>query len=630
MNNFHQKIGAWHFPDLSEFILWAPLRQQVELVILPPPDTDPRQNKSAASAQNKSTAGVKGKSTVHAMEKDEWGYWKTAVHVDAEARYMYRLDGKDNFPDPASVSQPEGVHAASRLLERDGSGREKKGQGLGKQQEEDSWQGLPLSNMIIYELHTGAFSDTHDFEGIIKKLDYLLELGVNAIEIMPLGQFAGENNWGYDGVNPFAIQHAYGGRRGFKDLVKAAHGKGMAVIVDVVYNHLGPEGSYLQEFGPYFTDKYHTPWGKALNFDDAWCDGVRNYFLQNVCMWLEELEVDALRLDAVHAIYDFSANPFIRQLKELANDIGKRTGRRKEIIAEMDLNDTRYIDSSEKGGYGLDGQWNDEFHHALHALLTGERNGYYEDFGDIGHLEKAFRDSYVYNGNYSVHRKKYFGIPTVNPYGQFVVFSQNHDQVGNRAKGDRLTNTLTYGQLKLAAATVLLSPYIPLLFMGEEYGEKNPFLFFTSFSDPRLIEAIRKGRANEFRHSHSDLPDPQAGDSFQRCLLSWKDKEGDGAALFNYYRSLIAFRKSRPAMQGVIRDSMSVHPAKENILAFERKIINDHVYVWLNFNGRAMIVKNETNNALNLVFGEGGPCEITCGAVIHLSPYSANVFEIKS
>jgi maltooligosyltrehalose trehalohydrolase len=620
VNNFHQKIGAWYSPGFSEFILWAPLRQQAELVIL-----------SSTSAE-----GSQDRSIIYPMEKDEYGYWKTSIAAEEGARYLFRLDGKGNFPDPASISQPDGVHGASRLLNRapySAGGSFLKGKedpDAEKDRGENSWQGMPLSNMIIYELHTGLFTNTHDFEGIINKLDYLSELGVNAIELMPLAQFPGESNWGYDGVNPFAIQHSYGGRPGFKELVKTAHAKDMAVIVDVVYNHLGPEGSYLQEFGPYFTDKYHTPWGRALNFDDAWCDGVRNYFLQNVCMWLEELEVDALRLDAVHAIYDFSANPFMRQLKELAIDIGQRTGRRKEIIAEMDLNDTKYINPPEKGGYGLDGQWSDEFHHALHALMTGERNGYYEDFGEIGHLEKAFRDSYVYNGNYSIHRKKYFGMPTANPFSQFVVFSQNHDQIGNRAKGDRLAHTLTHEQLKLAAATVLLSPYIPLLFMGEEYGEKNPFLFFTSFSDPDLIEGIRKGRATEFRHSHSDLPDPQAGDTFQRCLLSWKNSEGESAALFGYYRDLIAFRKSRPAMQGVTRDSMVVHPAKENILAFERKITSDHVYVWLNFNGREMTVKNETKNALNRVFGEQGPCGIAPGEAIHLPPYSANIFEIKS
>ena len=283
------------------------------------------------------------------MEKDQWGYWKAHIRAEPGARYLFLLDGKDEFPDPASISQPDGVHAPSQLLDRDVHPEE-------ADRENDAWQGLPLSNMVIYELHTGLFSDTHDFEGIVKKLDYLVDLGVNALELMPLSQFPGDRNWGYDGVSPFSIQDSYGGRPGFKKLVKAAHAKGIAVIVDVVYNHLGPDGNYLQEFGPYFTDNYHTPWGRALNFDGAWCDGVRNYFLQNTSMWLEELQVDALRLDAVHAIYDLSANPFMRQLGELAAGISQRTGRTKEIIVETDLNDTKYINLPEKGGYGLSGQ----------------------------------------------------------------------------------------------------------------------------------------------------------------------------------------------------------------------------------------------------------------------------------
>jgi len=359
-----------------------------------------------------------------------------------------------------------------------------------------------------------------------------------------------------------------------------------------------------------------------------------------------------LRLDAAHAIYDFSAIPFLRQLRGVAIDIAQNTGCKKEIIAESDLNDPKYINPPEKGGYGMDGQWNDEFHHALHALLTGERGGYYEDYGEIGQLEKAFRETFVHNGNYSVRRKKHFGAATVNPYSQFVVFTQNHDQIGNRAKGDRLANSLSLEQLKLAAATVLLSPYIPLLFMGEEYGEKNPFLFFTDFSEHDLIESIRKGRATEFRHSGAELPDPQDIETFQRSMLSWKNREGEGADLLNYYRSLISFRKTRPAMQDSSRESLLVYPSKKNILAFERKVIRDHLYVWLNFNGDKMIVKNECGHTLNRVFGETGrsgqtgpsgqigpsshigpssettPCQIQPGAEIPLSPYSATVFEI--
>lgn len=504
--------------------------------------------------------------------------------------------------------------------------------------------------MVIYELHTGSFSNSHDFEGIIQKLDYFGDLGINTLELMPLGQFPGDRNWGYDGVFPFAIQNSYGGLRGFQNLVNAAHAKGIAILVDVVYNHFGPEGNHLAQYGPYFTDKYHTPWGNAVNFDDAWSDGVRNYFLQNVRMWLEDYHVDGLRLDAVHAIKDNSAVHFIRHLKEQVLEIERKTDRKKELIAEIDLNDPRYIDPVEDRGYGLDGQWVDEFHHALHALLTRERNAYYEDFGELSHLERAFRDTYVYNGKYSSHRKRTFGTSADNnPYSQFVVFAQNHDQIGNRAEGDRLTQCLSLEQLKLAAATVLLSPYTPLLFMGEEYGERNPFPFFVSFTDPTLVEAVRKGRMAEFPGFAADheLPDPQATATFQQAILSWNyqertDKpENFHSTLYRFYRFLIAFRKIRPAMQGRTRDSMIVHPAKGMTLCLERKIITDQLFIYLHFDGQAVSLENTQGVVLNQLFDSAsmewlGPAkfssgdkgtQIAPGGRIELSPYSALVFE---
>jgi len=424
-------------------------------------------------------------------------------------------------------------------------------------------------------------------------------------------------NWGYDGVFPFAVQHSYGGVDGFRRLVHSAHQRGIAVVVDVVYNHLGPEGNYLPRYGPYFTDKYCTPWGSAVNFDDAWSDGVRNYFLQNARMWLEDYHADGLRLDAVHAIKDFSAIPFVQQLKELATEIGRRTGRHKMLLAELDLNDPRYIHPVAKGGYGLDGQWTDEFHHSLRALMTGERNAYYEDFGEIGQLEKAFRNTYVYDGVYSPYRKRVFGGQADGcPYDQFVVFAQNHDQVGNRAFGDRLTEHLSVAQLKLAAATVLLSPYVPLLFMGEEYGERNPFPFFADFSDPALIKAVREGRAAEFEgflakgttggaaagstlpDPESTLPDPEAKETFERAVLSWKIEDG----LLEYYKELIRLRKTRPAFQGRARDTMIVHPAVGSVLVLERKIVNDHVFIFLNFGPELARVADLTGEKLRPVF----------------------------
>ncbi|MDP4259166.1 MAG: malto-oligosyltrehalose trehalohydrolase [Bacteroidota bacterium] len=605
MNSLVKKIGSWYDKGIGEFRVWAPLRERVELVL-------------------ESPAPV-----VHPMQKDEWGYWSAAINAPAGSTYVFRLDGETCCPDPASISQPKGVHGPSELIERDGFAWS-----------DESWQGLPLSNMIIYELHVGAFSPTHDFDGIICKLDYLAELGINTIELMPIAQFPGERNWGYDGVYPFAVHPGYGGRTDLKRLVNAIHAKGMALILDVVYNHLGPEGNYLREFGPYFTAKYRTPWGDAINLDDAWSDGVRNFFLQNAQMWFEEFHIDGLRLDAVHAIRDFSAHPFIRQLKELALQVGEGSGHPRVLIAELDLNDIRYIAPPEKGGYGLDGQWCDEFHHALHALLTGERHGYYEDFGEIDHLVAAFRDTFVYHGNYSPHRKRGFGAPVGNtPYGRFIVFSQNHDQIGNRAMGDRSSERLSFEQLKLAAATVLLSPYIPLLFMGEEYGEINPFLFFTGFEDPELIESIRNGRKKEFRYADGDgLPDPQAEDTFLRSNLSWRDREEPGATLFNYYRFLIDFRARRPAMQAMERDSMRVHHPGGQAVCIDRRLPGDHLLIWLNFNGHETIVGNDRESALRPIFdsasaewrgpGGSGLCEIPSGSKMVLSAFSAAVFEM--
>jgi maltooligosyltrehalose trehalohydrolase len=606
LNTFLQKIGAWYNPLTSEFIVWAPLSERVELLI----------DGSAA----------------YPMAPAQLGYWNISLSLPPGAHYLYRLDGQHTFPDPASFSQPDGVHGASELVDRSGFCWR-----------DEDWKGMPLSNMIIYELHTGCFSGTHDFEGVIGRLDYLADLGVNTIELMPLGQVPGDRNWGYDGVYPFAIQHSYGGFGGFQQLVDAAHAKGIAVIVDVVYNHFGPEGSFAEQFGPYLTDKYHTPWGKAINYDDAWSDGVRNYFLQNARMWLEDYHVDGLRLDAVHAIKDFSAVHFIQQMKELATDIEQRTGSQKLLIAEIDLNDPRYIHPAASGGYGLDGQWIDEFHHALRAYMTGEANGWLQDFGELAHLEHAFTQTYVYNGVYSPHRKRTFGGNAMhNPFSQFIVFSQNHDQVGNRAIGDRLSSLLLFEQLKLAAATVLLSPYIPLLFMGEEYGEKNPFQFFVSHTDPVIIENTRRGRREEFAGFIVDkeIPDPQSELAFQRSNLSWNYKEGEGAILLDFYRHLIRFRKIRPAMQGMTRDDLHMLPAPENTLCFERKIISDTICIWLHFGDKNITLTNTHDHTLVKIFDSAsvewmGPaevspqCEILPGGIIELHPHSATVFEKK-
>jgi maltooligosyltrehalose trehalohydrolase len=593
VNSHLTPVGARYAPDTTEFIVWAPFCQSVELVLTATP-------------------------TSHPMTKDEWGYWRVRLCVAAKTLYLFRLDGQDAFPDPASRHQPQGVHAPSAVVD------------LGEfRWEDEDWTGIPLANMIQYELHVGTFSASHDFDGVVAKLDYLAELGVNAIELMPLAQFSGDRNWGYDGVYPFAIQHSYGGVDGFRRLVGAAHRKGIAVIADVVYNHVGPEGNHLARYGPYFTDQYRTPWGSAVNFDDAWSDGVRNFFLANARYWLEELRVDALRLDAVHAIKDLSAVPFIQQLRELAAEVQRRTGRKKLLIAELDLNDPRYIHSPEKGGYGLDGQWVDEFHHALRTLLTGERRAYYEDFGGIAHLEKAFRNTYVYDGVYSSYRRRVYGGKAEGcPYEQFVVFDQNHDQVGNRPCGERLTRHLSTAQLKLAAATILLSPYVPLLFMGEEYGERNPFPYFVSFADPGLIKAVREGRAAEFKDfggGSVPIPDPEAEETFNSAVLSWVfDRD-----TLDYYKVLIRLRKTRPALQGRARETMVVHPAIGNVLLLERKILNDHLWIFLHFGAETATSPNPSGLALRPVFASAGLEEKQAGPgeYIMLPPWSATVFE---
>jgi maltooligosyltrehalose trehalohydrolase len=554
MSYSYPEVGALSVErGFTAFTVWAPFSKSVHLIL----HTSEK---------------------IFPMIRDDRGYWSiTCDKIKEGTLYSFQLDHNKVLPDPASRSQPQGVHGPSAVVNKNYSWTDYQ------------WPGIALADMIIYELHVGTFTASGSFEGVISKLPYLKDLGINAIELMPLAQFPGERNWGYDGVYPFAVQESYGSAVGLKQLVNEAHAFGIAVILDVVYNHLGPEGNYLGEYAPYFTDKYKTFWGKALNFDDAWCDGVRNFYLQNALQWLEEFHIDGLRLDAVHAIWDVSANHFIQELKRKVVAVEKKCGAKKILIAEFDLNNPRYIDFPSKGGYGLDGQWIDEFHHALHAVVTGETNGYYEDFGNVSHLVKSLKDSYVYTGQYSIHRRKDFGVlPKENPYSQFVVFSQNHDQIGNRLLGDRLTNKLSFEGLKLVAATILLSPHVPMLFMGEEYGEKNPFQYFISHTDNELVEMVRKGRKKEFDYFgwKDEVPDPQAVDTFNDCKLSWLIEHDDRAfTLYQFYKHLIAFRKSRAAMQEFGRDTLTIVDDKQyNVIHFSRTSNKDKIHVILNFN----------------------------------------------
>ncbi len=497
------------------FHVWAPLADHVEVIFKD--DKEPQK-----------------------LGQKEFGNWEAEIEgLTPETQYKFRLDkSRDKeFPDPASRYQPEGVHSWSQLVDQEQF-----------KWSDDNWKGIPISEMIIYEIHVGTFTKEGTFEAIIEKLDYLKELGINAIEIMPISQFPGNRNWGYDGVYPYAAQAGYGGPAGLKKMIDACHKDGIAVILDAVYNHMGPEGNYLSQFGPYFTEKYKTPWGSALNFDDKHSDHVREFFLQNALMWLDDYHFDGLRLDAIHEIIDRGAHHFLKELSLRTDELEKRSGRSKVLIAESDLNDTKIINPYEKGGFGIEAQWVDDFHHSLHTLLTEEKGGYYLDFGTINHLAKSYKQAFIYDGIYSEFRKRKVGnSPQGLPPSKFVICIQNHDQVGNRMLGERLSELVSFEALKLAAGVVLTAPFVPMLFMGEEFGEDQPFQYFVSHGDPDLVKAVQEGRRREFEYFFEvggDFPDPQSEETFNNSKLNWDFKKNKQKnAIFNFYRELINLRK---------------------------------------------------------------------------------------
>jgi maltooligosyltrehalose trehalohydrolase len=452
------------------------------------------------------------------------------------SRYLFRKPDGREFPDPASRFQPEGVHKASAVVDS----------ALVKWNDAD-FVGHSLSDMVIYELHVGTFTPAGTFDAASSRLDDLADMGITAVEVMPVAQFPGNRNWGYDGVYPFAAQNSYGGPAGFQRFVDASHGHNMSVILDVVYNHLGPEGNYFGEFGPFFSNRYQTPWGQAINYDGAESEPVRAFFIQNAIHWLRDFHVDALRLDAVHGIFDFGARHILAELKTHVEELSRHTKRKLNVIAESDLNDSRLLHKPERGGYGLDAQWSDDFHHGLHALLTNESTGYYGDFGKIEDLGVAVRDGWRYSGQFSKFRKRRHGnSPAGISQDRFVVFNQNHDQVGNRARGERLSQLVDFESLKLAAGVTLLSPFVPLLFMGEEYGETRPFQYFTSHGDPGLIDAVRRGRREEFSHFgwRNEIPDPQDEETFAASVLGQTLRETEPhKTLRRFYKSLLQLRK---------------------------------------------------------------------------------------
>jgi maltooligosyltrehalose trehalohydrolase len=424
-------------------------------------------------------------------------------------------------------------------------------------------------------LHIGTFSAEGTFEGAIAHLDALQELGITAVELMPIAQFPGARNWGYDGVFPFAPQNTYGGPTGLRKLVDACHARGMAIIIDAVYNHFGPEGNYFWGLGAYFTDKYHTPWGQAINVDGAGSLDVRRLFIKNALYWITEFHADALRLDAIHAIYDFSAQPFLKELADAVRNRAERLGRAAFVIGESDLNDSRVVAPWEKGGYGLSAAWSDDFHHAVHALLTGEDDGYYHDFGTIEDLVKALAEGYVYDGRFSNFRQRPHGNSSMDiPPQQLVISIQNHDQIGNRMNGDRLSKLVSFEKLKLGAGLMLLSPYTPMIFMGEEYGESAPFLYFIDHSDQELVKAVQKGRQQEFSSfkSRGTPPDPQAIATFKASKLNHAlRQQGAHHRLWMLYRELINRRKSMPALGSGPKDFRGVTAHEEVLFVHQRK-----------------------------------------------------------
>lgn len=507
---------------------------------------------------------VAGQLTAMSAAAGRPGWWTAQAPAPAGTDYAFRLDGGEPLPDPRSPRQPYGPHGASRTYDHGAFAWS-----------DASWHGVPLAGAVIYELHAGTFTPEGTLDAAIGRLDHLLELGVTVVELMPVAAFPGEHGWGYDGIGLWAVHEPYGGPDALKRFVSACHERGLAVFLDVVYNHVGP-GNQLASFGPYFTDVYSTPWGPAVNLDQPWSDEVRSFIVGNALMWLREYRVDGLRLDAVHAFQDRRAVHLLEELAAAVDRLAAATGRSLVLVAESDMNDPRLITPRRAGGYGLSGQWSDDFHHAVHALVTGERQGYYGDFGAVAGVAKVLTGGYFHDGTWSSFRRRTHGrrVDTaLTPGYQFVVFAQDHDQVGNRAVGDRLPATLAGrphrdGLLRVAAGLVLTAPFTPMLFMGEEWGADTPWQFFTDHTDPFFAEAVSNGRGSEFAGhgwGFAEVPDPQDPETFLRSKLDWSQPSREPyASMLDWYRSLIALRRSRPELTDPRLDQVRVSFSDES------------------------------------------------------------------
>ena len=536
------------------FTVWAPEKESMTLLLL-----DPAERQIP-------------------MQRVEWGYFCAELtDVQPGTRYFFKPDGGKAHSDPASHFQPEGVHGPSAVVDHSAH-----------DWQDQNWRGLPFRDLILYELHVGTFTPEGTFEAIIPRLDALMETGINALEILPVAQFPGTRNWGYDGVYLYSVQNSYGGPAGLKKLVDACHARGMAVFLDVVYNHMGPEGNYFSQFGPYFNSKYHTPWGDAINFDDEWSDGVRDYFSNNPLHWFEHYHIDGLRFDAIHAVFDMGAFHIWELVHQEVKLLEKRLGRSLHLVAESDLNDPRVIKTPEMGGFGFDAQWLDDFHHALYVLIHKEGKDRYGDFGQMEQLAKAYTDGFVVSGEYASFRKRKFGASSAGlPGDQFVVFNLNHDQVGNRVGGERLSVLVDFERQKVAAAAVLLSPYVPLLFMGEEYAEDAPFYYFVDHSEEALIRAVQEGRRDEFAaFGWTDDPkDPFEKTTFTNSILQWEKRtEGKHGIMLDWHRTLIELRRTEPVFQNVAKNDLRVTVLEQSGFVLDRQTADGQSHILSLFN----------------------------------------------
>ena len=580
------KLGAHPHAGAYRFVVWAPNAKAVELVLFADATTETERLQ---------------------MTPGERGYFELVADAPT-GLYKFALDDKGVFPDPASRHQPFGVHGPSRCVELPPA----------------RMTSLPARDQVIYELHVGTMTEDGTLASLVAELPRLRDLGVTMLDLMPLAQTPGGRNWGYDGVYPFSVADRYGGPRALFDFVQQAHAHGLGVMLDVVYNHLGPEGNYLPVFGPYFNPNVHTPWGPALNFEAQHSDEVRRFFIESAVQWITDYDVDGLRLDAVHEIQDRRPVTFLAELNDAVHGLGKSV----TVLAESDMNDPRYVTPTEALGHGCDMMYSEDLHHALHAALTGETRGYYEDFADLEHLARAMRSGASYDGQYAKTRKRRHGrsVAKVDPR-RLLVFSQNHDQIGNRAVGDRLTTIVGVEAQSAAAVVVLASPYTPFLFMGEEYGETAPFQYFVEHGDPELVAAVRKGRREEFSGFGWDVevPDPQAESTFTRSRINPKRAaEPAHAAVLKLYKELIALRRE---VAGPV-DEATIVPTTR-VLRFTRE--GGRMAVFVNLSRESVTFDPQVSGAYALrVATHEAPTKLDRGVRVTLPAFGGSVYMRKA